>query len=574
MIQAGLNLMEFIYLIMNVVLVHIGPVLPQHLLYCIRQVRLFVSCPIHVLVSEAHVTKLKNLVADVQGLDIVAMEHIPKADIHYQFLRSSALANGFWQFASERFFYIYDYCIWKQLENIVHLENDNILYYDVTKLQAQFETKPLWAVFDSENRCIPSFVYIRNAASMDEFMTFFADSAMRNNNDMATIALFRQTYPDFIGALPIIANYITPLPPLYTEHASTFGVLFDGAAVGQYVGGVDIIHNKYNPDGFINETTIFQCDKVKIDWRIVNGNKVPFMNDLPLVNLHVHSKDMRRWACGLTEDIVTGERFQELCDVYCGLPGDFSYNPRIQTQTHKHLDLTTLNAPWANPMRIFCYGHTLSLFMSKQHFLLNPFVLVSHNSDQNITGEYLPLLQNPQLIHWYGQNVFMDHPKLSILPIGIANSMWGHGDLSVLSKFMRYTYKDKDVYFYFNSSTNPSERNDCMRQLQAKGLSFGTGKPYSEYLSDLAKHKFAICPDGNGVDSHRIWECYYLGVIPIVKSSVFTRKLSQWMPCIVLDSWDHFDISTCLQQYGSMYDELQRQVSALRVSVLGKMIRT
>jgi hypothetical protein len=210
--------------------------------------------------------------------------------------------------------------------------------------------------------------------------------------------------------------------------------------------------------------------------------------------------------------------------------------------------------------------------MSKQHFLLNPFILVSHNSDQNITGDYMPLLQNPQLIRWYGQNVFMDHPKLNIVPIGIANSMWGHGNLSLVSKYMRYTYKDKDVYFYFNPSTNPVERNECIYKLMEKGLTFGTGKPYSEYLCDLAKHKFAICPDGNGVYSHRIWECYYLGVIPIVKSSVFTRKLRQWMPCIVLDSWSHFDLSVCLQHYGPMYDELQCKVSSLRMSVFRHMI--
>jgi hypothetical protein len=70
-------------------------------------------------------------------------------------------------------------------------------------------------------------------------------------------------------------------------------------------------------------------------------------------------------------------------------------------------------------------------------------------------------------------------------------------------------------------------------------------KYHSQYLHSLAQHKFAICPDGNGIDSHRIWECYYLGVIPILLDSVFARKLEKIVPCIILNSWHEFDIEEC-----------------------------
>ena len=38
-------------------------------------------------------------------------------------------------------------------------------------------------------------------------------------------------------------------------------------------------------------------------------------------------------------------------------------------------------------------------------------------------------------------------------------------------------------------------------------------------MKELASYKFAISPEGNGIDCHRTWECLYLGVIPIVKNS-------------------------------------------------------
>jgi hypothetical protein len=210
--------------------------------------------------------------------------------------------------------------------------------------------------------------------------------------------------------------------------------------------------------------------------------------------------------------------------------------------------------------------------MEKQHLFQNPFVLVSHNSDENITDQYARILSNPKLKQWYAQNICIDHPNLHILPIGIANSMWPHGNLTTLATHMRYTQKPKDIYFYFNVGTNQSARNECYSALTKKGLIFGQARPHPEYLTELAQHKFAICPDGNGVDSHRIWECYYLSVIPIVKANTFTKKLQQWLPCIVVDSWDNVDLQDCLQVYDILYAELQQKVTALRMPAFAEKL--
>ena len=525
--------------------------------------------PIHMIVNQDNCLTLRNLIQDVENVDIIAAERIPQTPVHTEFLKTCTLQQGFWKSASERFFYIYDYCLWRNMYNILHLENDNLVYADLTKYLPQFLRKPFWAVFDAENRCIPSVVFIRHPKVMDELMALFVESAKHNENDMTTLAKFRQANSEYIGALPIIANYKEPIPARYTEHASLFGALFDGAAVGQYLGGVDTIHNKGNSDGFINETTVFQCNKTQIEWR----NQQPYMNGLPLVNLHIHSKDLQRWSSQKEEEIISGEKFQELCDVYCGLPEDFQYNPRIARQTQKHLDLRTITQAWNNPGLIFCYGHSLKYFMEKQQFFQNPFVLVSHNSDENITDQYVPILSNPKLQQWYAQNICMDHPKLKLLPIGIANSMWPHGNLTTLASHMRYSQKPKDIYFYVNIGTNQQARSECYTAFIQKGLTFGQARPHPEYLDELAQHKFAICPDGHGIDSHRIWECYYLGVIPILKANTFTQKLQQWLPCIVANSWDAVDIQRCLQVYDALYAELQQKVTALRMPLFAELFK-
>ena len=56
------------------------------------------------------------------------------------------------------------------------------------------------------------------------------------------------------------------------------------------------------------------------------------------------------------------------------------------------------------------------------------------------------------------------------------------------------------------------------------------------YLEQIRKHRFVICPRGNGVDTHRMWETIYLGAIPIVKRDI---AHSDWMdlPIVWVDDW-------------------------------------
>jgi hypothetical protein len=533
---------------MNVVLVHIGDGFPGHLPYCLTQLQLFVKCPIHLIVNRIHINKF-NIP------NVFALEDLVSSDEHNVFKKTFSLQKGFWQYATERFFYLHEYAKLKNLKNILHIENDNLVFYDFTKLKAAFETRPIWAVFDCESRAVPGLIYFRDSESLYPLVKHFVGSGSRGKNDMDAIGEFRRMFPDLIDSLPIITNYVDPLPPMFHQHAKLFGTLFDAAAVGQYIGGLDLVCGRGHCFGFINEESVFKCNKSTVEWVFEDGYKVLKLNGLRLVNLHVHSKDLRRWTSDPTSNIVSGERVQQLCDVFLGRTGDFSWNPVIAPHTQKHKDIDSIMEEWDNPKVLFCYGHHIELFQTKIHLMKNRYVLVTHNSDENITEKYLPILNHDKLIAMWSQNVSIEHPKLNLVPIGIANSMWPHGNLDMLSQVMKHLSvipKTKDVYFNFNIGTNFSKRNECYDILKTK-LHFEPMKSHLEYLHSLAQHKFAICPDGNGIDSHRIWECYYLGVIPILLDSVFARKLEKVIPCIILKSWHEFDIDEC-KKYVSTSD--------------------
>lgn len=248
-------------------------------------------------------------------------------------------------------------------------------------------------------------------------------------------------------------------------------------------------------------------------------------------------------------NIFTGEKIQQICDIYLGIDYDFTQNPIITPQIEKHVYLNKINTTINNPYRIFCYSHNVILLSQKIDLFQNDFVLITHNSDQDIraTNEVIKILNCDKLLKWYGQNVCFEHSKLYFLPIGIANSQWSHGNLSIFYDIEFITNipfrKNNKVYFNFNIHTNQQTRQLCYNSLITKLKWLDNVDPL-ENLKRLSEYFFCICPQGNGVDTHRLWECLYLKVVPIVIKSEFTSTLlKNHIPLVVLDNWDFLDIN-------------------------------
>jgi hypothetical protein len=71
------------------------------------------------------------------------------------------------------------------------------------------------------------------------------------------------------------------------------------------------------------------------------------------------------------------------------------------------------------------------------------------------------------------------------------------------------------------------------------------------YYRAMARHKFALSPEGLGVDCYRHWECLYLGTIPIIRTSptmtsfselpiLFTEDYSEIEPSYLETQWREF----------------------------------
>jgi len=263
-------------------------------------------------------------------------------------------------------------------------------------------------------------------------------------------------------------------------------------------------------------------------------------------------------------NIITGEKIQTLCEYYIGTKDDFNYNPIIRTQTSKHINIDNYNIEIIKKLEvknIFCYTHlidgekanfnhercinnlkNITIILSN---ISTKFNIIFHNSDGEFKNEHKRILQISNVNKIFTQNLSIEpEERLIPLPIGIANSMWRHGNLNIWKQILEnnsLVNKPNIIYFNFNISTNSTKRKLCYDIITSKNIPNIPNTDYLNYLTILASYKFAICPEGNGLDTHRFWECLYLKVIPICLKNHITEYYSKNFPIVLLDEWNDID---------------------------------
>jgi hypothetical protein len=99
-----------------------------------------------------------------------------------------------------------------------------------------------------------------------------------------------------------------------------------------------------------------------------------------------------------------------------------------------------------------------------------------------------------------------------------------------------------DIYANFTIQTNSKERLQLFRILQSLNVSIQspnmTHEGRLEYLRSLRTANFVVCPEGNGVDTHRLWETLYVGGTPIVKRNPLIDSLLVDLPVLLVNSWE------------------------------------
>ena len=187
-----------------------------------------------------------------------------------------------------------------------------------------------------------------------------------------------------------------------------------------------------------------------------------------------------------------------------------------------------------NALSIFVKSHSLESL--NFNLFPNVRVIVAGNSDKNFDFE--PLVPgNVKLLLL--QNTSITSERIRTLPIGLENRRLGRFiaekdfcfDIKYPKRFQRCLVPPM-------SNTNPIRPLAIRKALELRDI-FDVKVGYlseKDYLQLIKQYQFVLCLEGNGYENHRIWECLYLGIFPVLLRSAWSITLKSLnLPILFVD---------------------------------------
>lgn len=182
---------------------------------------------------------------------------------------------------------------------------------------------------------------------------------------------------------------------------------------------------------------------------------------------------------------------------------------------------------------VFINGDYLHAFFNLLPFVTTKrFFVIVHNSDKTFTHYQMERLR--KYVHRvYAINTNFLHQRLTTIPIGFVDKQIGF-----LENYTRKTVKrDIEVYMNFTSRTNSVARDRCMYAFENDPrVTVRENLSLDEYYEDLCRSKFVLCPEGTGMDTHRVYEALFCGATPVVLRNSLSH-LYEKLPVCILDRW-------------------------------------
>lgn len=300
----------------SLVLVHIGEQWPHYLEDCIHQARLLnpvETTDIYLAVNNSHQIRVLHLESKYK-IKTVFLEDLQQTEKHKEFLERIVkmvdlqFRKQYWQYVFERFFVLEEVCKQHSLQSVYMMETDNMLYVPLQIVESteKLFSQDMAAPFDNLEQGYPSFVFFRNTDAVTQFLSYMMDCLRKEYlSDMKILGLYRREHPEKVFPYPVLPHTCnTPLRKrqslvghIATEEESAFlshpnfPIVFDAIAYGQAVGGIDPRNTGgVQTIGYRNESALYVIDETEFGWMKFHSYWLPFVNKIPLVNLHIHSK--------------------------------------------------------------------------------------------------------------------------------------------------------------------------------------------------------------------------------------------------------------------------------------------
>jgi len=178
-------------------------------------------------------------------------------------------------------------------------------------------------------------------------------------------------------------------------------------------------------------------------------------------------------------------------------------------------------------------------------------IWVFHNSDETFDLNAKKKLDYFHPKKCFSQNLIINKKNYHFIPIGLENSKFHkNGDIKDFLKLRKVKLEKKPRILFGFKNTNP-KRVQLKHQFKKLKITDETnGWNSFFYRRILLNYMFVICPEGNGIDTHRMWEALYLKTIPIIKKNMISNFIKKAkIPVLILNKWSDL----------SKFDEKQLQ---------------
>jgi len=251
---------------------------------------------------------------------------------------------------------------------------------------------------------------------------------------------------------------------------------------------------------------------------------------------------------GLTNSpFLSGDTFSSVCDI--------SINS-LPLNTFERSELKRANSVFVRSSLLFDFVKILPSFS-------NVRVVVVGNGDTNFSELVIP---NELDIQFYCQNYSGSiSENINLLPLGLENlKLAGSGQKKYFRSSGSARIFDK-VLVPPHGNTNDA-RGKAILKLQGRNLFVVMGGRLSrrDYFRETCRYKFVLCLEGNGFDTHRVWETLYQNNFPVVLETGWSKNLKNLgLPILIVEDLDYLD-SDILQNHALQY----RNYSAKETLVL------
>lgn len=145
----------------------------------------------------------------------------------------------------------------------------------------------------------------------------------------------------------------------------------------------------------------------------------------------------------------------------------------------------------------------------------------------------------PNIKRLYITNTDIVGERVRKLPYGI------HPDKKKRIWEIRQEIANRPKFYrcYVNFTSYTMERYSLLSFYQHKQDNFfccQVDKLWDDYAKEIGASEFVLCPEGNGLDSYRIWETHYLGSLPVMKATKGSKLYE--IPRVEVTSYDQVSI--------------------------------